>query len=329
MLTLSPKRTTTSDFNICPLTFWHIYRSMGALIESMLEHDDTYQEWVGRSGISRVLARVLALPAYYHLTTSGYGAFAGEELAGWLYLRGWRQVMYVDTLAIKPAWRRRGLGKTLLDFAEAQARELHRQWLGLTVTTTNEGAVRLYERQGFRRTHWQVVLCDNGKTASFGESTRAATLRPIFGAAAWQAYHHYSTLDLAAGDGWAAPVVPHLLDLDPHRQWGRDWLVILDGQPVAYLNRHGSPTNPRLYLASSPDWWGHASILQAVGLALNGQASQSKTLTLRLASSSHHEAALLSLTEKGFMTHPATQIKMLKYLGDSTTSSPREERGTS
>ena len=292
---------------------------MGDLLAAMLEQDIMFQKWLGRSVVLRTLARGIFMPLYYHLITSGYGAFVGEEMAGWLYLRGWRQILYIETIATRPAWRKQGVGDALMRFAEDQACELHRQWLGLTVTATNEAAVRLYERHGYRRAHWRIVKHDGEKTLPSGES-QGVRLQPIFGPAAWQAYRRFTTVELAAGDEWAATASTRLLEFDPHRQWGKEWLVTVDGQAVAYLNRHGSRASTNLYLACGPDWWTDPCMTQAVGAALNDGASTSRSITLRLASSSHHDAALPLLSEIGFVSHPAGMFKMFKYLGGTTSS---------
>ena len=58
---------------------------------------------------------------------------------------------WVGTLGVRPGWRRRGLGETLL---RASFRALHERGLrrvGLGVDTENvTGALRLYERVGMR-----------------------------------------------------------------------------------------------------------------------------------------------------------------------------------
>ena len=69
-----------------------------------------------------------------------YGERVGDSALGW-----------VGTLGVRPRWRRRGLGETLLrgTFRELHARGLRR--VGLGVDTENvTGALRLYERAGMR-----------------------------------------------------------------------------------------------------------------------------------------------------------------------------------
>lgn len=58
-------------------------------------------------------------------------------------------VLNVHDLAVLPAHRGKGIGTALLDAAEARARELGCCKVTLEVIESNEGARRLYGRQGF------------------------------------------------------------------------------------------------------------------------------------------------------------------------------------
>lgn len=54
-------------------------------------------------------------------------------------------------LAVDPKWRGRGVATRLLGFAEDEARRIGKDRLVLEVIRDNAGAIRLYERQGFKR----------------------------------------------------------------------------------------------------------------------------------------------------------------------------------
>ena len=65
----------------------------------------------------------------------------------------------VETLAVDPAYRGMGIGTALLQKAEARARSMGKYTMSLGVVGENEGAIRLYERQGYRRTYtWDGYL---------------------------------------------------------------------------------------------------------------------------------------------------------------------------
>ena len=59
---------------------------------------------------------------------------------------------FIDDLYLVPAARGRGVGRKLIDFALAQARELGVGTLHLEVETGNDAATRLYRAAGFTET---------------------------------------------------------------------------------------------------------------------------------------------------------------------------------
>ncbi len=58
---------------------------------------------------------------------------------------------YVNLFYLVPAWRGRGLGQQLLEYAVALFREQGVTQIELAVSPTNAPAVRFYEKHGYRR----------------------------------------------------------------------------------------------------------------------------------------------------------------------------------
>ena len=56
---------------------------------------------------------------------------------------------YIAHLAVKSSSRRRGIGKRLLEYAEAKAEEYNLQKCSLTVDVDNQGAIKLYRKCGY------------------------------------------------------------------------------------------------------------------------------------------------------------------------------------
>lgn len=67
---------------------------------------------------------------------------ARDEFTG--LKQGW-----IMDLAVLPTWRRKGVGRLLMDAAERHCREAGLEYLGLAVTSTNERALQLYQDIGF------------------------------------------------------------------------------------------------------------------------------------------------------------------------------------
>jgi ribosomal protein S18 acetylase RimI-like enzyme len=57
--------------------------------------------------------------------------------------------LYIDALGTAPAFRRRGVARALLGFAEGRARDLGLRRVSLETEVDNEAARALYERCGF------------------------------------------------------------------------------------------------------------------------------------------------------------------------------------
>lgn len=58
-------------------------------------------------------------------------------------------VSWLASLAVNPAWRRRGLARSLVHDALARARSASAPWLSLEVDRTHGAAITLYRQEGF------------------------------------------------------------------------------------------------------------------------------------------------------------------------------------
>jgi [ribosomal protein S18]-alanine N-acetyltransferase len=58
--------------------------------------------------------------------------------------------IHINNVAVRPAYRGRGLGTALMHYILAEARRLGARRATLEVRSSNQGARRLYERLGFR-----------------------------------------------------------------------------------------------------------------------------------------------------------------------------------
>lgn len=78
-------------------------------------------------------------------------AEAGQELAGFVIAEVAEGAGYVVTVDVAPAWRRRGLGRRLMEELEAKVRAAGAETIMLHVFTGNDAAVRMYEALGYER----------------------------------------------------------------------------------------------------------------------------------------------------------------------------------
>jgi len=79
------------------------------------------------------------------------GAFAPDgELVGYLIISRYVDAWHVMNVAVAPEWRRRGIASLLLEHLFRATASDDRRGYTLEVRVSNVGAIRLYERLGFR-----------------------------------------------------------------------------------------------------------------------------------------------------------------------------------
>ena len=108
------------------------------------------------------LSRYLTAPSAALLVVVADGVVAGYGLIG-LRRGGRRASLY--SIAVDPAFGRRGLGRMLLQALERRARAAGREALTLEVRVDNAAAVALYERLGYRQFDVVVDYYEDGAAA--------------------------------------------------------------------------------------------------------------------------------------------------------------------
>lgn len=302
-----------SGLEIRPLTFLQTYRYLDGLMEALVGADVDFAAWFEGHPALLLLARVGPLPLYYHLANSSYGAFVHDALVGWLYLRGRRQAIHIEAMAVQPEYRGQGIGRALTRYAESVAAVLRRRWLSLRVTVNNVEAVRLYESEGYRRAHWHILRCEGCPTFP---SQGGVTLRALVGPAARRAFYRFSEADLSASDAWGAEAMTRFLTTEPHRRLDQHWLARVGEEPALYLNAQGPRACPRLYVAALPAWWGTPHEVAILKLVLGRLGGIPSAIELRLASSGHHNVSARALAAYGFDERPTCKMQMLKLIAN-------------
>lgn len=79
------------------------------------------------------------------------GAFFHETLAGVVLLTDDGRKGWINRLAVKPAFRRRGVGKLLIAHAEAHFQGRDRGIIACLVEDWNEASLALFRSQGYER----------------------------------------------------------------------------------------------------------------------------------------------------------------------------------
>ena len=72
------------------------------------------------------------------------GSIIASVMAGYEGHRGW-----INYLAVSPAFRKKGYGRRMTEYAEARLRELGCPKINLQIRTSNTGVIAFYKRIGF------------------------------------------------------------------------------------------------------------------------------------------------------------------------------------
>jgi GNAT superfamily N-acetyltransferase len=290
--------------DITPLTFLQAWLAAGIVAGSEPEF---------RQG--QAVLRRLVRPLYQHYTTAAYGAWIEDKPVGWLYLRGWHQVLCIDALDVHPEWRGQGIDRALLAFAEMRAAELKRAWLGAVLAAERQGdLLALLESHGFSSGCRRQFEADPARLAALALD-QSLPIRPVAGGRAHQEWRRLQLADLSAGDQADDPLQAGFLaaSLAAHPS-DRCWVVTQDGRSAACLAAHTRKTLLRISVASEPAWWDSPQLLATLRFILDAAAALPALLALRLGSSGHHEAAKARLLAAGFAETPAPQVRLLKRI---------------
>ncbi|MHA1827635.1 MAG: GNAT family N-acetyltransferase [Candidatus Heimdallarchaeaceae archaeon] len=80
-----------------------------------------------------------------------YYCYLNKKRAGLLSLRTNRATeAFIYGIAVLPKYRRRGLGKFMMEFSEKRANETNKKFMSLAVLCNNEPAVNLYKEYGYK-----------------------------------------------------------------------------------------------------------------------------------------------------------------------------------
>lgn len=125
-------------------------RALVELVDSYAREPGGQNAPIGAEARERMAAGLAAHPAAFALLARAEGAFVGVAVCVWGFSTfAGRPSLNIHDLAVLPAFRGRGIGRSLLEEAERRARARDSAKLTLEVHDSNAGAKRLYERFGF------------------------------------------------------------------------------------------------------------------------------------------------------------------------------------
>ena len=114
-------------------------------------HDLTAIETIERASYPTPWSRSMFAGELAKPSSISLGAFAPDgSLVGYLIISRYVDAWHVMNVAVAPDWRRRGIASLLLEHLFRATTSDDRRGYTLEVRVSNVGAIRLYERLGFR-----------------------------------------------------------------------------------------------------------------------------------------------------------------------------------
>ncbi|MHA1187346.1 MAG: GNAT family N-acetyltransferase [Candidatus Heimdallarchaeota archaeon] len=89
---------------------------------------------------------------WYRIKPENYFYIKDGKIAGILSLgTNYDKQVFTYAVAVEPSFRKQGIGKALMNFAEERTAELKKKYLALVVLVSNLSAVSLYQKIGYKR----------------------------------------------------------------------------------------------------------------------------------------------------------------------------------
>ncbi len=88
---------------------------------------------------------------FFRITAENYFCYYNGKRAGVLALRNKKGTdAFIYGIAVLPEFRKKGLGKFMMDFSEKRAKETQKKFVALAVLSSNESAINLYKKTDYK-----------------------------------------------------------------------------------------------------------------------------------------------------------------------------------
>lgn len=253
------------------------------------------------------------LPLYLLTSGRGYKAEVDGEIAGCAFLHMRRLSGFVFNVNVNRQFRRRGIGRALMEHVEREVRRMGRRWVGLHLDDGNAPAQRLYETLGYRSYNHRFLRGRNTPVLQQPKlpGIHARLLLRYEGHKLWK---QYADLERREGDAWAARVVRADLDDGPP-SGGAFWACYDGSQEIGCAWTGGKSHWPIANLMLRRTYWNRRlPALTLLRSLLHDRNSHLEAIDLHTGSSAHHQSMHALLHDYNFGPCNKPRILMLKEL---------------
>jgi GNAT superfamily N-acetyltransferase len=254
-------------------------------------------------------------PFYFGLSGKGFKALYNGQIVGCAYLHLNKHSGYIFNVNVNGAYRRRGVGRQLMNHLESVTRKHHRYLLALQVDDNNQPAKRLYHQLGYRPFHPHFLRYELTWGLRQGVES-AVALEPLPHIGGRRFFNRHQQMERQKGDAWAFKAVEDYQESEVVES-GKYWRCLLNGEEAGAACQQKTNGGITLTLAMKPDFWGHVGesglVKQLIGLSPQDRPR----IDLFFSSSGHYRASVSMFKALGFKEMIQPRLLMIKEINDS------------
>lgn len=298
-------------FSIEPARPWDVIALTRMTYANMSGVDRQFTRFI-RNPLIRPLSYLL-IPLYLLTAGKGFKAVSRGQIMGCAFLHLARRSGMAFNVNVNRPYRRRGIGRSLMEHLEIRVRWADRHWIGLLVGQGNEAAQNLYRSLDYRPYNPKFLRSANRSLLN-GTRLPGIHVRALPRHQGRLLWSRYADLERWAGDSWASEVVKEDFDEGPP-PGGTFWSCHTSAEEIGCAWMGGEDRWPFVVLLLDPDYWERRVLTLSLLRALLVQRTiRPQAIDVHFGSSAHYEAALPFLQEYGFGPRQHANILMLKPL---------------
>lgn len=207
------------------------------------------------SSLKSCLYKLLG-PLYVRLTLASFKVAVQGRIAGYVLTKKRDHSLHIWDLVVDPEFRGKGIGESLMKFAEKRAEKRHR-YVTLAVMEDNVPAMRLYEKLGYENLQFSPVCYQLEVPEEPETGSSFVVLEPVSGEAVihGRSEHFYNVLRAVIGSS-KNEIVKLLYPMPSKVRREAECFTILEtGREVGYTSIKHKKNLASIFLLISPSIW--------------------------------------------------------------------------
>ncbi|KJD34433.1 GNAT family acetyltransferase [Tamlana nanhaiensis] len=139
------------------------YITIETLGRTIWEHH--YTPIIGKAQVDYMLEKYQSVPAITEQVETGYCYYLlnfNQKTVGYIAIKPEVEALFLSKIYVLYDYRGKGIGKSAIQFIEAEAARLNLPKIRLTVNRDNSNSIKAYEKIGFKKTGELVTDIGNG-----------------------------------------------------------------------------------------------------------------------------------------------------------------------